>query len=254
MKNKKTSDFFGGLAKRLRMYSPEILIGIGISGMIYSTVLAVQSTPKAMMLIKEKKKKLKKDKLKPIETFKAAFKCYIPSTTITVISVGCIIAASNINHKRNAALATAYSLSESALKLYQEKVIETIGEKKEQQIKDEVAKEQIARNPVTKNEVIITSGGNTLCYDCLSGRYFKSDIEKLRKAVNELNHMMLSDMSASLNDYYDLIGLASIPTGDRLGWNANNALVELAFSTQLADDGVPCLVVDFQSRPQYNYE
>ena len=104
---------------------------------------------------------------------KAAFKCYIPSAVITTLSVGCIIAASNINHKRNAALATAYSLSESALKLYQEKVIETVGEKKEQQIRDEVAKEQIARNPVSKNEVIVTSSGNTLCYDVLSGRYFK---------------------------------------------------------------------------------
>lgn len=87
------------------------------------------------------------------------------------------------------------------MKLYQEKVVETIGEKKEQQIRDEVAKEQVAKNPVSKNEVIITGGGETLCYDSLSGRYFKSDIEKLRKAVNELNHTMVNDMCASLNDY-----------------------------------------------------
>lgn len=222
--------------------------------MVYSTVMAVQSTPKAMTLVKEKKKELKKDELKPVEKFKAAFKCYIPSTVITVLSIGCIIAASNINHKRNAALATAYSLSESALKLYQEKVVETIGEKKEQQIRDEVAKEQVAKNPVSKNEVIITGGGETLCYDSLSGRYFKSDIEKLRKAVNELNHTMVNDMCASLNDYYDLIGLAEIPVGNRLGWNANDSLVELNFSAQLVEGSTPCLVVDFQNRPKYNYE
>ena len=254
MKNKHASNIFQGIAKRVRAYSPEILIGIGISGMIYSTVMAVKSTPKAMILVKKKKKELKKNELKPVETFKAAFKCYIPSAVITVLSVSCIMAASNINHKRNAALATAYSLSESALKLYQEKVIETIGEKKEQQIRDEVAKEQITQNPVTKNEVIITESGNTLCYDSLSGRYFKSDIEKLRKAVNELNHSMLANMSASLNDYYDLINLKGIPHGERLGWNANRALVELTFSAQLAEDGVPCLVVDFQERPTYGYE
>ena len=254
MKNEKIIYFFNGIAKKIRSYGPEILIGAGISGMISSTVMAVKSTPKAMALIKEKKKELDKDELKFIEMFKAAYKCYIPSAVITTVSVGCIIAASNINHKRNAALATAYSLSESALKLYQEKVIETVGEKKEQQIRDEVAKEQIARNPVSKNEVIVTSSGNTLCYDVLSGRYFKSDIEKLRKVVNDLNHTMINSMCVSLNDYYYLIGLASIPTGDKLGWNANNALVELEFSTQMADEGVPCLVVDFRTRPKYEYE
>lgn len=254
MKNEKVRYFFNGIAKKIRSYSPEILIGAGISGMISSTVMAVKSTPKAMTIIKEKKKELNKDELKSIEVVKATFKCYIPSAVITILSVGCIIAASNINHKRNAALATAYSLSESALKLYQEKVIETVGEKKEQQIRDEVAKEQIARNPVSKNEVIITSGGNTLCYDVLSGRYYKSDIEKLRKAVNDLNHTMINSMCVTLNDYYDLIGLSSIPTGDKLGWNANNALVELEFSTQMADEGVPCLVVDFRTRPKYDYE
>ena len=254
MKNEKIGNFFNGIAKKIRSYSPEILIGAGISGMISSTVMAVKSTHKAMSLIKEKKKELKKNKLKPIETFKAVFKCYIPSTVITVLSVGCIITASSINHKRNAALATAYSLSESALKLYQEKVIETVGEKKEQQVRDEVAKEKIAKNPASKSEVIITSNGDTLCYDGLSGRYFKSDIEKLRKAVNDLNHTMINNMCVSLNDFYDLIGLASIPVGDKLGWNANNALVELEFSTQMADVGVPCLVVDFRVRPKYEYE
>ena len=65
---------------------------------------------------------------------------------------------------------------------------------------------------------------------------------------------MISDMCVSLNDYYDLIGLASIPVEDKLGWNANNSLVELEFSTQMADVGVPCLVVDFRVRPKYNYE
>ena len=98
MKNEKVRYFFNGIAKKIQSYSPEILIGAGISGMISSTVMAVKSTPKAMTLIQEKKKELNKEELKPIEVFKAAFKCYIPSAVITTLSVGCIIAASNINH------------------------------------------------------------------------------------------------------------------------------------------------------------
>ena len=254
MKNKSINNFFQNIVRTMRSYSPEILIGLGISGMIYSTVMAVKSTPKAMILIDDKKKELKKNDLKPIEIIRSTYKCYIPTIITTAFSIGCIITASNISNKRHAALATAYSLSESALRVYQEKVIETIGEKKEQQIRDEVAKDHISKQPATKSEIIITESGNTLCYDSLSGRYFKSDIEKLRKAINELNHSMINDMCVSLNDYYDLIGLKGISVGDRLGWNANDSLVELSFSTQLADNGVPCLVVDFIARPKYNYE
>ena len=37
-------------------HSPEILVGLGITGMVTTTVLAVKATPKALMLIEEKKK------------------------------------------------------------------------------------------------------------------------------------------------------------------------------------------------------
>ncbi|MFR8351429.1 MAG: DUF6353 family protein [Blautia obeum] len=45
-------------------------------------------------------------------------------------------------------------------------------------MKDAVAKDKVEKNPVVTREVIITEKGNTLCYDAISGRYFKSDIEK----------------------------------------------------------------------------
>lgn len=39
-------------------HSPEILTGLGIAGMITTTVLAVKATPKALVLIEGKKKSL----------------------------------------------------------------------------------------------------------------------------------------------------------------------------------------------------
>ncbi|MDE8707678.1 DUF6353 family protein, partial [[Ruminococcus] torques] len=92
--------------------------------------------------------------------------------------------------RRNAALATAYTLSESALNDYQEKVIEMFGEKKNEAVKDAIAKDKVEKNPVVTREVIITEKGNTLCYDAVSGRYFKGDIEKFKKAECELNRQM----------------------------------------------------------------
>ena len=180
-------------------HSPAILTAFGITGMIGTTVLAVKATPKALDLIENKKEELDKDKLTVVETMKATWKCYVPAAITCATSAACLIGASSVHTKRNAALATAYKLSESALIEYRDKVVETIGEKKEQSVRDAIAKDHVEKNPVTNNEVIITDKGYTLCYDELSGRYFYSDIEKIKKAANELNRQMLNDMYVSLN-------------------------------------------------------
>ena len=166
-----------GVRTAMKKHSPEILTGIGIAGMITTTVMAVKATPKALILLEEKKDELDTDRLEPKDIIKTAWPCYIPAAVVGSISVFCLIGASSTNLRRNAALATAYTLSESTLKEYQEKVVETIGEKKEQSIRDSVSKDKMVKNPV--REVILTeSGGNTICYDVLSGRYFKSDRDK----------------------------------------------------------------------------
>lgn len=237
----------------LKKHSPEILTGIGIAGMITTTVMAVKATPKALLLIEERKYDTESDKLTPMETIQTTWSCYIPAAITGALSVACLIGASSVNVRRNAALATAYTLSESALREYQEKVIETVGEKKEQDVRDAVAKGQVAKNPVSGREVIITERGNTLCLDVLSKRYFKSDIDKLRKAENELNRQMRDDMFISLNEFYDELGLDHIDIGDEFGWDIERGYIDLDFSSQLADDGTPCLVIGHHNRPDYRH-
>lgn len=248
----KASDLFTKIGMSVRKHSPEILTGIGISGMVATTVLAVKATPKALILIEQEETNLHVDKLTPVETIKVCWKCYIPSAITGVASIACLVGASSVNFKRNAALATAYTLSETALREYRDKVVETIGEKKEQLVKDAIAKDKIEKNPVTNNEVIITENGNTLCFDAISGRYFKSNIDLLKKSVNDLNRRMLLDGYISLNDFYEEIGLDSIKIGDELGWDFDKGLIDLNFSSQLASDGTPCLVIGFIVEPKYS--
>lgn len=235
--------------------SPEILTGIGIAGMVTTTVLAVKATPKAMSLIEDKKNEDWVDELSPLDVVKIAWKPYIPAIITCVVSTTCIIGASSVNAKRNAALATAYKLSETALTEYREKVIETIGEKKEQIVRDKVAEERIKKNPVSKNEVIVTGNGKTLCFDPISGRYFMSSIDVIKRAENELNKQMLHDISGyvSLNDFYDELGLDHTSVGDDLGWNTDQ-LIDICFSSQLNDNGEPSVVLDFLVAPKYSYD
>ena len=239
----------------LTKYSPGILTGIGITGMIGATFMAVKATPKALYLIEAKKEESEVEELTPIETIKTCWKCYIPATLTTVASTACLIGASTVSAKRNAALATAYSISEAALREYQEKVVEVIGEKKEKVVRDAVAKDQIERDPVTKSEVvIIDSNSNTLCYEPLSGRYFKSTIDKIKKAEIKLDRQMIQEMYVSLNDFYWEIGLDGTDLGDKMGWNLSKGYMDLSFSSQLADDGTPCAVIVYGIPPVYDYQ
>lgn len=236
-------------------HSPEILTGLGIAGMITTTVLAVKATPKAMKLIEKKQEELYPDsteKLTPVETVKAAWKPYIPAAVTGTMSVACLVGASSVNLRRNAALAAAYHLSESALSEYKEKVIETIGKNKEKNVRDRIDKARVEKNPPVDKEVILTGDGDTLCFDYHSGRYFKTSIDKLKKVENELNARLLREDYISLNDFYDEIGLSFTQMGDDLGWHVTKGLIEFNFSSQLVND-TPCLVLNYSIAPQHDY-
>ena len=242
------------MKEKMSKNSPKIFLTLGLIGAVSSVVLAVKYTPKACRLIEARKEELKEEKLTPTETVKTVWKCYIPAAVSGGLAIVCVLASNSINEKRQAALAQAYVFSESAMKLYREKVLETIGEQKEKDVRDKVAKEQIIRDPKRNNEVIITSTGKTLCYDVTSGRYFTSDMESIKQTVNELNRRMLLDEYISLNEFYNELGLRDTSLGDELGWNiGKDGLIEVGFSSQIADDGTPCLVLEYRVPPKYSY-
>lgn len=229
--------------------------------MVTTTVLAVKATPKALMLIDAKKEELNVDKLTPAETVKATWKCYIPAAVSGTVSVACIIGANSVNAKRNAALAAAYKLSETAFSEYKDSVIETIGEKKERAVRDKVSEKQLEKNPISQHEVIVTGKGQTLFYDPHSGRYFYSDLEKIKRAENKLNKDIITDAfdaGVTLNDFYDEIGLPGTATGDALGWNLNIGLIDIYPSAQMAEEGSehegePCIVLNYTNPPKYEF-
>lgn len=252
MANTKLSLIAKTIKTTMTKHSPAILTGVGIAGMISTTVLAVRATPKALQLVEEEKEDCT-GKLGKLDVIKTVWKCYIPAAITGGLSIVCLIGANSVNLRRNAALAAAYTLSESSLKEYQQKVIETVGEKKEQTVRDAIAKDRIENNPIGDREIIITEKGDTLCYDLISGRYFRSDIDKIRRAENEINRRLRDEMCISLNEFYYEIGLNPIGIGDDLGWNINIGYMELDFSSQLSEDEKPCLVMNYMVAPTYDF-
>ena len=84
VKNAKTS---------MSKHSPEILTGIGIAGMIGTTIVAVRATPKALKLL-EAEKELKQEngeELSKADVVRTAWKCYIPAAVTGTVSIVCLI-------------------------------------------------------------------------------------------------------------------------------------------------------------------
>lgn len=250
--NKQTiANTLKAVQKAVKKHSPEILTGIGIAGMIVTTVTAVRATPKALRLVDEKEIKDGK-RLTSSEIVKTTWKCYIPSAVTGVCSAACIIGASSISARRNAALVTAYTISETALKEYKEKAVEVVGEKKEQAIRDAVAKEKLEKAHVESREFIPTGRGETPCFDPLTNTCFKSDIETIRKAENTLNKRMRDELKITVNEFLQEIGLEPCDEsiGESLGWDIDKGYIDLDFSSQLVD-GVPYLVIGHHNPPKY---
>lgn len=251
--------FFKGVATSAAKHSPEILTAMGIGGMITTAILVGTATPKALKLIEEKKTEENKDELTKTEVVKAAWKPYVPAVVTGVVSVGCLIGANSVHAKRNAALMAAYQLSTTALAEYKDKVIETIGEKKEKVVHDAIAKEKVKQieetKPISSRDIIFTGKGDSLCLDLLSGRLFKSDRDRIVRAMNNLNYRMNGgmEMYISLNEFYDEIGLPRIPIGEDMGWSVGKGQIDIHFSAQLTEEDEPCMVIEHLIPPEYGF-
>lgn len=246
---------FSTIAKSLKpiemfakKHSPEILIMMGLTGIGVAFVKAVKNTPDAHNKIEEIRKE--KGKVTIVDAVKATWKDYLPSAILGTISVACIVGSNSVNSKRNAALATAYSISDSAFREYKDKVIETIGEKKEQVVADKVAEEEVKKNPPKKNEIFVTGNGDTLCMDYYSGRYFWSSKNKIEEGINNFNNELMTEMQMSVNQYYDKLNLPETGLGDYIGWDIDDGLLKPQYSYAGADDGTPCMVVSTYNPPK----
>ena len=237
--------------------SPAILTGFGIAGILITSGLSIRGTVKATELVEKARhpepglacELTKKDILK------TTWKCYIPAMGSAILTAVCFLAAHRVQHKRLAAIATAYSISEAKLHDYQKKVVEAVGDKKDQAIKDAIAKEKVDQIQYDESKIFYTGQGDTLCLDVISGRYFKHDIEKIRKSVNELNRRMRDEMYISVNEFYYAIGLPPIARyiGDDLGWNIDNGYIDVKLRSQLTENDLPCLVLDYSIGPRFDY-
>lgn len=234
--------------------APTLLSAVAVTGTVTTAYLTGKATFKAAELIADEAEKrmlheIEANRVFPTkDKFKLVWSQYIPAAGAAVTTITCIVFANRINAQRLAALAAAYSISEKRFGEYKAKALEKLGVNKEQTMRDEMAQERVTANPPSASTIIM-GGGDVLFLDPLSGRYFMSDMETVRKAINDLNYKMMVDMYVTLTEFYEAIDLSATKISDEIGWSVDNGPIDFHPSTTIADNGRPCVVIDFHTTP-----
>lgn len=224
--------------------APNILTALAVVTEIGAIGLAIVSTRKNDAELKE----CETTKEKVITTAKN----YAGVAGMLAVSVTCNVCSRRESAKREAVIAAAYKLSEETFKTYREKVKEISGEEGDRNVRSRIAQDKINSNPPTDENVTYTGDGNTLFYDALSGRYFRSDIQTVRGYENDLHREVLESTYVTVNDWYYMIGLDDIEFGKDNGWDFSHPM-HLIFGSKLTPNKEPCVILDYAELPSPKY-
>lgn len=259
---------FAILAKRASKiaadHSPTIFTTLGVVGTVATAFLTSKATLKATEILNEAENngtlpflkggtiRAKVYDLTLKEKTEIVWKEYLPATGVGLLTIACLVVSHRIGIRRAAALTTAYNLAEKAAKQYADKVVETIGKKKELGIRDAIAQDEVDLHPIGKSYAVTTGNGSDLFRDAWSGRYFDSTRVHIDRAVNLINSKVNNEFYASLTDFYTALGLESTSESDNIGWNSVQQL-EVYISYAATPDDKPCGVINFSTTPRPNY-
>lgn len=226
-------------------FSPEILTGVGVAGVVTSGVLAARATlkledtlDKGQDRLKEARYLAEKGAVPPntVNVAKLAIaldivKLYGPSVSLGLASLVCIVSAHGILKKRNAALAVAYTSLESAYKNYRERVQEELGEEKERDLYFGL-KDEVVKNEETGKDETITSIGDpnelspyVRLFDETNPNWTKQADQNLfflRAQQNYFNDKLRAHGHVFLNEVFDALGMDRTPAGAIVGWRISD--------------------------------
>ena len=238
-----------------RKHSPDILLGVGVTGVIASTVLACRATLKAQKVkahtqneLETIESLLEKEKLSPedavrSQTYTAVagavdiVRLYVPPVAIGALSVAALVQSRNILTKRTVGLAAAYKLTEEAYTRYRERVIDELGEDVDLYIRndneqldreltvktiDDKGKEEDFEMNVEEAHIFeIGASQYAKYFDASSPQWQNSNEQNiffLKAQQTHMNVLLRTRGHVFLNEVYDCLGLPRTKAGTIVGW------------------------------------
>lgn len=238
---------------KVKKHSPEILVVVGVAGVVTSTVMACKATTKAGDILEEHKNQMnaidqvvkmdrddyteedhKKDTtIVYTQTAIKFVKLYSPSIMIGVLSLGCIIYSHNILNKRNAALAAAYATVDRGFKEYRGRVVERFGKELDHELRYNIKAQEFEKTEVDKkgNEKVVKETVNVADPNLYSdyARFFddgcngwskdpEQNLTFLKCQQAYANEKLKANGYLFLNDVYKMLGIPATKAGQIVGW------------------------------------
>jgi len=241
-----------------KKYSPEILVGIGIVGVVGSTIMACKATTKLDDVLSEPKEKIDKihdlmknpDKIPEgkeyteddgkkdltimyTQTAIKVLKLYAPSIALGTLSIAAILGGHHILRKRNIAIAAAYATIDKGFKEYRGRVVEKFGEEIDKELRYNIKAKEIEETVVNEDgsETTVTKTVNVANIDSYSdyAKFFDDgctgwtknpeyNLMFLKDQQRYANDLLQSKGHLFLNEVYDMLGIPRTQAGQIVGW------------------------------------
>ena len=180
-----------------------------------------------------------------VETIKVAWKCYIPTAIIGLSTIACIFGANEINKNQQAALTSAYILLDNAYKEYKDKVGALLGDDANTYIQKSMVEDKYKKTDIS------VEGEKQLFYEYNYGEFFERTKMDVLNAEYNFNKLFTSRGYATLNDFYELLGLPITQEGYIIGWTVQEgySLVDFEHELLIMDDGLECIYINLPVSP-----
>lgn len=246
---------YNGVKGQIEKHSPEILLGVGVVGVVATTVTACKATMKLNDILDEcaeTREKIKEVAENPnyedryteedaqkdltinyVQTGVKIVKLYAPAVALGVFSVGCLLGSHNVMQKRNAALSAAYLTVDKSFKEYKQRVIDRVGEEVEKEIRYGIKAEEIETTVQNEDgtETTVTETVKTMDPTLYSdyarffdeaSPYWQKDPEYnmvfLKAQQQYANDLLRARGRLFLNDVYEMLGIDKTKAGQIVGW------------------------------------
>lgn len=233
----------GSQSLAMQEHAPGVLFGLGVVGMIGSTVLACRGTLKLETTLEKGQKDLaihkainndeyteqmrRKDIARIyVRTGAEVTRLYAPSIVVGTASIACLTKSHNILNDRITAITAAYAAVDKAFREYRERVVERYGEETDRQMRYGSEKVEVI-NPETgrKKTVDRVPPGELSQY----ARFFDQHSESwgkdpeinfiyLKSQQTYFNNLLQARGHVFLNEVYHELGLPHSGAGAVVGW------------------------------------
>lgn len=235
-----------------------IMTALGLVSLVGAVATALNAEkPKLILDEVRRKKAIENDipeedvEVTILEKGKALFKAYWPTLLLIVAGVGLVSSSDYISIRRETAVMAAYTITEKSFDTFKAKTEEMLGKEKTEEIQKEADRSGIKAVPKTSSTIVLTGRGNTLCFDSLSGRYFLSDTDIIKRAEYHINERLYDEMRVSVNEFYEEIGLPACDLGREMCWDVQDGAFKIRYNSTLTDDDNPVLVLNYNVIPYF---